>query len=214
MIRTGASRLGPAQDGPIFPPLLQRDAIRQPGFIGHRRMILLVTMGQSEFFQKRVKANYSQKGSGKTGLKKRLPPFLQAPEHHFAEGFPVAAGSIAPAQRARRRGDSPVRQNQRFSPSRAAEWSAPAENLPARGFVQRGAAVVAWDRGTAAKARSPFRIVGAHTDSPCLRIKPNPDTGGFGWKQLAVEVYGGALLTSWLDRDLGLAFNFDHRRIL
>ena len=89
----------------------------------------------------------------------------------------------------------------------ASEW-------PARGFVQRGAAVIAWDRGGAATARSPFRIVGAHTDSPCLRIKPNPDTGGFGWKQLAVEVYGGALLTSWLDRDLGLAFNFDHRRIL
>ena len=88
---------------------------------------------------------------------------------------------------------------------RRAEWSAPAANLPPRGFVQRGAAVVAWDRGSAAKARSPFRIVGAHTDSPCLRIKPNPDTGGFGWKQLAVEVYGGALLTSWLDRDLGLA---------
>lgn len=52
---------------------------------------------------------------------------------------------------------------------------------------------------------APFRIAGAHTDSPNLRIKPRPDTGGFGWKQLAVEVYGGALWNSWLDRDLGLS---------
>ena len=49
------------------------------------------------------------------------------------------------------------------------------------------------------------RIVGAHTDSPGLRIKPRPDGGSFGWKPLAVEVYGGALLNSWLDRDLGVA---------
>jgi aspartyl aminopeptidase len=48
-------------------------------------------------------------------------------------------------------------------------------------------------------------LVGAHTDSPCLRIKPRPDTGGHGWRQLAVEVYGGILNNSWLDRDLGIA---------
>jgi aspartyl aminopeptidase len=48
-------------------------------------------------------------------------------------------------------------------------------------------------------------MVGAHTDSPGLRIKPRPDTGAAGWRQLGVEVYGGALVNSWLDRDLGLA---------
>ncbi|MFM2076117.1 MAG: hypothetical protein RJA49_7 [Actinomycetota bacterium] len=83
----------------------------------------------------------------------------------------------------------------------AAEW----DDLPATGYVRRGAAVVAWHRGTAAGPLAPLHIVGAHTDSPCLRIKPNADAGGFGWKQLAVEVYGGALLNSWLDRDLGVA---------
>ena len=51
----------------------------------------------------------------------------------------------------------------------------------------------------------PFRIVGAHTDSPGLRVKPHPDAGQLGWQQLAVEVYGGVLANSWLDRDLGLA---------
>lgn len=76
-----------------------------------------------------------------------------------------------------------------------------------RGYVVRGAALVAWNapQTVAPMTRAPFRIVGAHTDSPCLRIKPNPDTGALGWRQLAVEVYGGALLNSWLDRDLGIA---------
>ena len=73
------------------------------------------------------------------------------------------------------------------------------------GYVVRGASVVAWRQPLSAEPASPFRIVGAHTDSPGLRIKPRPDTGGLGWKQLGVEVYGGALLNSWLDRDLGIA---------
>ncbi|MFM7686823.1 MAG: M18 family aminopeptidase [Actinomycetota bacterium] len=77
--------------------------------------------------------------------------------------------------------------------------------VPEKGYVLRGAALVAWHRGSAAGPSAPLRIVGAHTDSPCLRIKPNADTGNVGWKQLAVEVYGGALLNSWLDRDLGVA---------
>jgi aspartyl aminopeptidase len=85
-----------------------------------------------------------------------------------------------------------------FAPLRLAErWS----DVPAAGFVVHGGALVAWRHGGA----GPVRIVGAHTDSPCLRIKPQPDTGLLGWKQLGVEVYGAALVNSWLDRDLGLA---------
>jgi aspartyl aminopeptidase len=70
-------------------------------------------------------------------------------------------------------------------------------------YVVRGGSLVAWvqDEGVP----TGFRIVGAHTDSPNLRVKPRPDTGNAGLRQLAVEVYGGALLNSWLDRDLGLA---------
>ncbi|MFZ9628722.1 MAG: M18 family aminopeptidase [Ilumatobacteraceae bacterium] len=82
--------------------------------------------------------------------------------------------------------------------------------IPPLGFVRRGASVVAWAYVGDATADGtgdlpPLRIVGAHTDSPCLRIKPRPDTGAFGWQQLGVEVYGGVLLNSWLDRDLGVA---------
>ncbi|WP_330305873.1 MULTISPECIES: M18 family aminopeptidase [unclassified Streptomyces] len=72
-------------------------------------------------------------------------------------------------------------------------------------YVLRGGAIVAWYVPEGAGSHTPFRIVGAHTDSPNLRVKPLPDTGAHGWRQVAVEIYGGPLLNSWLDRDLGLA---------
>jgi aspartyl aminopeptidase len=74
-----------------------------------------------------------------------------------------------------------------------------------RHYLTVGGALVAWNRPGSAGPASPFRIVGAHTDSPNLRVKARADTGSVGWRQLAVEIYGGALLNSWLDRDLGLS---------
>lgn len=50
-----------------------------------------------------------------------------------------------------------------------------------------------------------IHMVGAHTDSPCLKVKPNPEITSGGYLQLGVEVYGGALLNPWFDRDLSLA---------
>ncbi|KOX00660.1 aminopeptidase 2 [Streptomyces sp. NRRL B-1140] len=72
-------------------------------------------------------------------------------------------------------------------------------------YVLRGGAIVAWYVPEGAAPHTPFRIVGAHTDSPNLRVKPLPDSGAHGWRQVAVEIYGGPLLNSWLDRDLGIA---------
>jgi len=72
-----------------------------------------------------------------------------------------------------------------------------------RGYVVRGGALVAWHRG--APTPAPLRIVGAHTDSPGLRVKPHADLVRAGWRQLGIEIYGSVLLNSWLDRDLGVA---------
>ncbi len=72
-------------------------------------------------------------------------------------------------------------------------------------FVHRWGAILAWRAGTDAPAAAGFRVVGTHTDSPNLRLKPRPDGKGEGWRQLAVEPYGGVLLATWADRDLGLS---------
>lgn len=81
---------------------------------------------------------------------------------------------------------------------------------PGRWCVVEGATVIAWvEPGNEADA--PFTVIGAHTDSPNLRIKPLPDTGTAGFRQLGVEVYGGVLLNSWLDRDLGISGRVDLR---
>lgn len=76
---------------------------------------------------------------------------------------------------------------------------------PGAFFVRRGGSLVAWATGAHHHAAAGFRIIGAHTDSPNLRVKPHADAGRAGYRQVAVEVYGGALLNSWLDRDLGLS---------
>ena len=68
-----------------------------------------------------------------------------------------------------------------------------------------GGSLFAWVVPEGSARHAPFRLLGAHTDSPTLRVKPRPDTGRAGIRQLGVEVYGGPLLNSWLDRDLGLA---------
>ena len=83
------------------------------------------------------------------------------------------------------------------------DWSAAA---PGAGhFVRREGTIAAWGGPAAASPAQGFRVLGGHTDSPNLRIKPNSAVSSFGWDQLGVEVYGGALLTTWLDRDLGLS---------
>jgi aspartyl aminopeptidase len=74
-----------------------------------------------------------------------------------------------------------------------------------RHYVVRGGSLVAWSVPEGADPARGLRVIGAHTDSPNLRLKPRPDLSRAGLRQLGVEVYGGVLLNSWLDRDLALA---------
>ena len=73
-------------------------------------------------------------------------------------------------------------------------------------FVTRNdSSLIAFIVGTKTKDASGFKIIGAHTDSPNLKLKPNPSYEKYGYLQLGVETYGGVLLTTWTDRDLSLA---------
>ncbi|ORJ55788.1 M18 family aminopeptidase [Mycobacterium simiae] len=73
---------------------------------------------------------------------------------------------------------------------------------PGRFFTVRAGSLVAWNT---TGPDGPFRIIGAHTDSPNLRVKQHPDRLVAGWRVVALEPYGGAWLNSWLDRDLGIS---------
>jgi len=75
-----------------------------------------------------------------------------------------------------------------------------------RYYVTRNdSSLIAIQLGSRSPLESGLRLVGAHTDSPCLRVKPQPELQRQGFLQLGVEVYGGALLAPWFDRDLSLA---------
>jgi aspartyl aminopeptidase len=71
--------------------------------------------------------------------------------------------------------------------------------------IRAEGSLLAWRMGELSPAEAGFRIVGAHTDSPNLRVKPRPQVDAHGYRQLALEPYGGLLLHTWLDRDLSLA---------
>ncbi|MBT3923042.1 MAG: M18 family aminopeptidase, partial [Nitrospina sp.] len=70
-------------------------------------------------------------------------------------------------------------------------------------LTRNGSSLVAFEVGS--NPGEGFKIIGAHTDSPNLRLKPNAGYTNSGYLQFGVEVYGGVLLSTWTDRDLSLA---------
>lgn len=74
-------------------------------------------------------------------------------------------------------------------------------------FVTRNAsALIAFAVGTGIVAKKGFKIIGAHTDSPCFRVKPEPEILSEGqYLKLNTEVYGSPILSTWMDRPLSLA---------
>lgn len=85
----------------------------------------------------------------------------------------------------------------------AAAWNLQAGK---RYFIKRNdSSIIAFVYGKKNLLDTGIRMLGAHTDSPCLKVKPQPELNRKGYMQLGVEVYGGALLAPWFDRDLSLA---------
>ena len=83
---------------------------------------------------------------------------------------------------------------------------------PGKYFVTRNqSSIIAFNLGSTELRKSGIRIVGAHTDSPCLKAKPRPNRNKLGYHQIGVEVYGGVLLNPWFDRDLSLAGRVTHK---
>ena len=83
----------------------------------------------------------------------------------------------------------------------------PAEALPTTPgayLTANGGTLIAWIQSDR-RPDAGFVVVGAHTDSPNFRVKSHPDVTSAGLAQIGLEVYGGVLLNSWLNRDLGLA---------
>jgi aspartyl aminopeptidase len=85
--------------------------------------------------------------------------------------------------------------------------------IPGRAYVvqRNGSSIIAFVAGSSDPAEAGIMMAGAHTDSPCLKVKPNPVMRSSSGLQLAVEVYGGALLAPWFDRDLSLAGRVEFR---
>jgi aspartyl aminopeptidase len=77
--------------------------------------------------------------------------------------------------------------------------------------TRNGSSIIAFVLGSEPVAGSGIRMLGAHTDSPCLKLKPNPVVVKKGYLQLGVEVYGGVLMNPWFDRDLSLAGRISYR---
>ena len=71
--------------------------------------------------------------------------------------------------------------------------------------TRNGSSLIAFTTGIDYKPGSPVAIIGAHTDSPCLRIKPISKKTNQGFIEIGVETYGGLIAHSWFDRDLSVA---------
>ncbi len=71
--------------------------------------------------------------------------------------------------------------------------------------IRNDSALAAFTLGSEEDIENGFRMIGSHSDSPCLQVKPLADTVSDPYLQIGVEIYGGPLLNPWFDRDLSLA---------
>ncbi len=72
-------------------------------------------------------------------------------------------------------------------------------------LTRNGTSLIAFRYGSNSAYRTGLRLVGAHLDSPCLKLNPNPVSNRYGYESINVEVYGSALVRTWFDRELSVA---------
>ncbi|MGB0733014.1 MAG: M18 family aminopeptidase, partial [Pontibacterium sp.] len=77
--------------------------------------------------------------------------------------------------------------------------------------TRNDSSIAAWVMPSDISSYGGLRMVGAHTDSPCIKVKPTPEKLVKGYMQLGVETYGGLLKAPWFDRDLSLAGRVNYR---
>ncbi len=77
--------------------------------------------------------------------------------------------------------------------------------------VRDDSSIVIFVQGQKPLVQTGFKMIGAHTDSPGLRIKPQAATGGDGLLRVGVEIYGGPILATFTDRDLSLAGRINYK---
>lgn len=112
---------------------------------------------------------------------------------HFIQDSPTAWHTVKSVQDRLSEVDfTPLQENQIWKMKKGEKY-----------FIQRSGSICAFTLPKSTPTR--LRIIGAHTDSPALKLKPNPDLQSHGFHLLGTEIYGGPLLSSWLNRDLALA---------
>ena len=77
--------------------------------------------------------------------------------------------------------------------------------------VRDDSSIIMFVQGQKPLVQTGFKMIGAHTDSPGLRIKPQAATGGDGLLRVGVEIYGGPILATFTDRDLSLAGRINYK---
>jgi aspartyl aminopeptidase len=99
------------------------------------------------------------------------------------------------SQRLGVQGFSELKENERWNLQRGGRY-----------YVTRGgSSIIAFIVGTSNLPTTGLRLIGAHTDSPGLRLKPKAPHAADGLVRLGVEIYGGPILATFTDRDLSLA---------
>merc|ERR1711879_477959 len=72
-------------------------------------------------------------------------------------------------------------------------------------IVRNHSTLIAFALGGKFKSGNGFNVIASHTDSPCLKLKPNNKVSKLGWEQVGVQLYGGGIWHTWFDRDLRVA---------